>query len=71
MAGEAKSTDKPEGKDVETGYVELEFTKNFGSRKKGEEATYHSSTAKSLVEKLKVAKITKKLTKFVPAKAEK
>ena len=71
MAGEAKSTDKPEGKDVKTGFVELEFTSDFGSRKKGDTATYHASTADALVKKRKVAKITKELTKFVPANAEK
>lgn len=59
---------KPEGKNVKTGWVEIEFTKTHASRKKGDTATYHASTAKALVNKLKVAKVTKELTKYVPAK---
>lgn len=59
------------GKNVKSGWVVIEFLKDHGGSKKGAEATYHNSTASALVEKLKVAKVVKELTKFVPAKAEK
>lgn len=69
MAEEKKEEAK--GKDVKTGFVVVEFTKDHASRKKGEKETYHTSTAKALTEKLKVAKIAEVLTKYVPANIEK
>lgn len=67
---ETKEAEK-KGKEVKTGWVVVEFIKDFGSYKKGDEKTYHSSTAKALVEKEKVAKVVKELTEFVPEKAKK
>lgn len=61
-----------EKKDVSvelTGFVVVEFTKDFGSYKKGDKETYHNSTAKGLVEKAKVAKVVEEVKKYVPKKA--
>ena len=52
-----------------TGFVEVEFIKDHASREKGETEIYHISTAKALVDKLKVAKIIKKNVKYSPKNA--
>lgn len=67
MADTAK---KPEGKDVKTGWVVLEFTSAHGTKKSGDKETYHMSTAKGLIAR-KVAKIVEELTKFVPKQVQK
>jgi hypothetical protein len=67
---EAKKEEK-DGQEVKTGFQVVEFTKEHGSRKKGEKETYHKSTADALVNKLKVAKVVEELTKWEPKKAEK
>ena len=62
--------EKAKGKEEKTGWVIVEFTKDYSSRKKGDKEKYHKSTANALVNKLKVAKIVEELKKFVPAKSE-
>ena len=54
-----------------SGFVILEFIKDHGTKKEGDEETYHVSTATALVKKLKVAKVVKQLKKYVPKKEKK
>lgn len=61
--------EKKDMKSVKTGYVVLEFTKDWGSKKAGDKETYHGSTANALVNKAKVAKIVEELKVYVPKKA--
>lgn len=71
MTNNSKNAKEPTEEKIETGWLEIEFLKDFGSYKKGDTATYHFSTVDKLINKEKAAKIVKRLTKFVPAKAEK
>lgn len=57
------------GKEVKTGWLEIEFLKDFGGYKKGDSATYHESTAAKMIGEAKIAKVTKEITKYVPKKA--
>mgnify|MGYP000038264141 CR=1 FL=1 len=52
---------------VETGWIVIKFTKNWGSRKVGDKETYHTSTANSLL-KRKVAVKAETLKKYQPKK---
>lgn len=56
--------------EVPSGWCEVEFTKNFGSYKKGDKATYHKSTINALAKK-DVIKVAKELTQYVPKEAKK
>lgn len=67
MAEEAKE----KGLNVKTGWVTVEFIKEHGSRKEGDTEKYHVSTANALTKKLKVAKVIKTHTTFVPSQEEK
>ena len=64
---EEKSTQKKEL----TGFVVVEFTQDWGSKKKGDTETYHKSTAEALVKKGKCCKIVKEIEKYVPKEAAK
>lgn len=68
MAEDKNTEEKPKGKEVKTGWVVVEFTKDHGSTKKGDKRKYHASTAKAIVNKLKVGKIVEEITKYVPEK---
>jgi len=59
------------GKQVPTGYVDVEFTKSHGSKKVGDVETYHKSTANALVSKIKVGKIIKTHKVYEPKKVVK
>jgi hypothetical protein len=48
-----------------SGWVVLEFTSLWGTKKKGDKETYHQSTANALVER-KVAKVSEVIEKYVP-----
>lgn len=58
-------------KEVEkTGWLVVEFLKDFGSYKKGDTAKYHTSTADKLI-KNKIVKVNEELKKYAPKKEEK
>lgn len=58
------------GKAVKSNWVDIEFLQDFGSYKKGDINTYHTSTITKLISGDKpIAKVTKELTKYVPKKA--
>lgn len=62
-----KEIEVPEGA---SGFVKVEFTRNWGGTKKGEEKVYHVSTAKSLLHH-EAIKIVEHIKKYVPEKAKK
>jgi hypothetical protein len=64
---------KPEAKKIaigekDSGFVILEFTKEWGTKEIGDTETYHVSTANALVYKAGVAKVKTVLKKYVPKK---
>ena len=67
----AEAKTKKDMKQVETGWVVLEFTEDWGTKKKGDKETYHNSTADTLVNQKEVAKVVEKLKKYVPKEAKK
>ena len=58
-------------KKVETGFVKIKFTADWGSYKKGDTEVYHNTTAGALIEKEKVAEVAEVLKKYVPKEANK
>jgi len=68
-----KEEARKENKDVlkvKTDWVILEFTESWGSKVKGDKEKYHISTARSLVDKAKVAKVIEEVEKYVPKKVQ-
>ena len=69
--GSVLKADKKDMKREKTGWFIIEFLKDHGSYKKGDKETYHISTAKALVDKLKVAKVVEELSVYRPKKENK
>lgn len=66
LKSNVKDIDVPKGM---TGFVEVEFLRAWGGRKKGDKETYHVSTAKSLIHH-EAVKVLKHIEKYVPKKAK-